>query len=812
MKVALNEVSRFMTETIAYYKKLNEDKHDFVRESQLCYFKAVQGKLGQILPLANFYSNADFFQTFISRGALMHCINFFTKVARAVHPEDTSSTYMGALVGMLRAVVQAFPVPVGGPDVESQPATQTSGAAFRTMNVESSQKLIDSLLKALLDEYLSKQVEEAGLTDDLIRLIVMTFEYTVGNLVSTYPIAELFELFIKFYDWLADETGKFHGSSTPIEERGKPERPVVSSDANDAVSARKETLHEAHVKLLHMLKEHNEVISNVKDLITNGEAPYIKGLFWSLAVVDSNKHKEMAADLLAVLGLLCMQSASNGGTHGHKKPIEVFRDEGESKTLELWKMLARHGSDDDPSADSDRGKAVMIVLSTVIVATDKLKYHDIVHDKWSPDAKQDVKKQGPQILEFLLSRVLEYKLQPWLLYISGTLAITLLHCFFFHKSARKPPKCSFRFRTVLQASHALMSSNKEVFMCMGATLYMIFHSSCHTNKEHWPTKKGGISAVEHLKYLNQALDILYYACNDPPKEFFKGEWNLKINKWSIEVHCSVKDKSPTWLARVYRKAAVHEFHFLFNAVTFFALTFDTRELCDTHPKAVYEEQHNRKHLVSVLTNALQSSCKSDTLVNKEGIDKNEKYTLIEEKLGKWIASVLKDHESDTAVSILEVVTSSVQMASTYYHDREPWSSPQNLNAEGKLPVPEAQLLPSSNYPRSPFEVKGSFFDPEPSNKAARGELARESSRSSTELRAGDVAVDVDVEAQLPAQQTSESVVRARALISALYRIAAGLDALQHYMRRELRRLRERLLDWLLVLLVGRVLANWLQGL
>lgn len=371
----------------------------------------------------------------------------------------------------------------------------------------------------------------------------------------------------------------------------------------------------------------------------------------------------------------------------------------------------------------------MIVLITVSLAADKLMYQEIVHDKLALLAKQEVKKQGPQILECLLSRLLELSEQPWLVFVSGTLAITFLFSFFLHKDAQATPGCSFGFRRVFDASRALMFNERLLFRCTGATLYMIFHSSCQVNEDHG-TIDGLIFAAKHVGMLDRALDIIYFACNNynPTKDFLAEEWTLKSEK---SMQCTVTDIGPTWLAWVYRKAALHEFQFLFNRVSFFVATFGPRN--DKQHNTEFEEKKSRGVLVSVIFKSFLRSCDRthNIWVKNEGINDKESTNLLKDKIRDWVNSLPKLREPDK-LSMTEVEEQSIKLVRKRYQEQRsssenfPGAAPTNVVAHlGHGEVNSAGML-SKPTSRRPEEMpKGGGASANVGTRSKRGPTERE---------------------------------------------------------------------------------------
>lgn len=326
---------------------------------------------------------------------------------------------------------------------------------------------------------------------------------------------------------------------------------------------------------------------NVRDLVTSGTAPYIRCLFWSLAILPDGKHKDLAADMLADLGILCLDVDNEPMppvlVPGHKKCLLVFINEGMNRTRDLWRMLAHHGIA-DPKEGHDKAVSAMIVLSIVILAREGGKpiYVQTIHSTWAPQGPDlascakmdvhlarlygDVTNDCPKIMQFLLSRISIYEDAHLMLFITATLMIALFYAFFidWKGEERFLHVSGLTFRLVHDASRILVEHDSLFFRCMGAHLYMLLHSFC---QEDWQRASIGerIDPNKHKILLLDALKIARDVCQDPPTDVFEGEWSLRRRMSFTDVTCTIKNTDARALALVYIHTAILDYASTINA-------------------------------------------------------------------------------------------------------------------------------------------------------------------------------------------------------------------------------------------------------
>lgn len=534
-------------------------------------------------------------QALIKVNILKDCIEHLTALTQAFCCQLVAPDIKAAVAGMIQVMLQIldiiFPKSESGPDAESLPTLVSQYS--QKASARSCQDLIKLLLKFLGDPIFLKVMEKKRYKDTIIWIIVESLHLNMSStcVMTRHHNAETCRLFRTFHDWVADETKKFCGEQPHVARRQN----VSSTDVDEKVEGCQETLIKAHVKLLTLLGAHDELLSDVSALISNGNAPYVKGLFWSLAVLQKHEHKNMAADLLATLGVLCMASANESAL----RPKDVFSDEGLPSTHELWKMLANHSVNAGPASSDDRAIAIVIVLSIVIVSKGIATY-ELHINNWTAEMWKELHQQAPKMLEWLLSHSSRYTEQPWLQYIFSSLAIRLLFGFYLSTHVESLGS-GFSFERVLEASLALLSNESLLFKCMGATLYMIFHSSCQSffvrNSKQPKSTKGGVKSIEHVRILHQALETIRDVCTNPPLKLLNGEWIMTRDKF-IKVHLGISDNGPSWVAWAFCHAAVDKFSALINGVTHFVATYSP---FDSDPIVKRAELLNRENLLQSLT-------------------------------------------------------------------------------------------------------------------------------------------------------------------------------------------------------------------
>lgn len=570
---------------------------------------------------------------------LSSSINFYFAETLPTVPKLQS-----ALPDMMRGVVELldvlFPeaakadVSKGGALIQSQPAQP----AFRVLDANASHELIKSLSKVLLDEQCSETFVKWG-KDIIIKVVVMTLQHTLKkNYKDDNNQAIAAESLREFYDCIAAATKHFCENQWELKERVSARRSPSKTVVDKAVTDRENTLVNAHISLLDMLNSYKAGLwENARNWVQEGKAPYLRGLFWSLAILPdaNNEKKDLAAEMLANLGFLCMDSEPE--QDGFKTSLRVFLDEGVPRTSELWGMLSRHGGVKDPKAynkENDKAVFSIIALSLVIVGTGKYVYKTCVQK----DARlcRGVQSQSDKILECLLSRVPLYQAGELMQYIIVTLAITVYHSFIFFLNKENILDCNPLLELVLNASHALSKRKSLLFRSLSSAIYILFNASCSVLAPKYLGKDRGMDASRHDNMLCSAFEFLYDVCKSPPKDILGSEWGLKREMRFTKVACTISDNDPRTLGSQYRSDMIPVYWVLTDSLLYFF------GRCGIN-KSLDKPHGSKDELIEYLTEAFEKSCKHYLQLQQEypwtEEQKHERLYEFEAPLRRWIEYV-----------------------------------------------------------------------------------------------------------------------------------------------------------------------------